>query len=135
MPEDNDSQWDPRPRLAREAEHVDGGDESDRGADKERPEADEGETASPPRSEHGSVLVELAGAPGMSSATALDVARHLEKTGFEIDPEFGAMPFGDAQSPQTFVVRGRVTGDSAIANLERDSRVVKVWRDTPVAPF
>jgi hypothetical protein len=115
MPESsNDSLWDPRPRLEREAEHL--------GAAEDVPP------------DSGAVLVELAATPGMSPVAALDLGRQLERPGFTLDEEFGAVPLGDVPQ-QTFVVRGYVSGDTIVSELERDTRVVKVWRDTPVAPF
>jgi hypothetical protein len=112
MPQNpNDAMWDPRPRLG---------------------PADESAEAP---ADTGGVLVELAAAPGMSPVAALEVARGLDVAGFTLDEEFGATPLGGASEQQTFVVRGHVDGDEAVAALERDTRVVKVWRDTPVAPF
>ena len=108
----NDSMWDPRPRI--------GAPEPDAAADV------------PP--ETGSVLVELASSAGMSPVAALELGRQLQRPGFTIDEEYGAVPLGDA-SHQTFVVRGQVSGDAIVQELERDTHVVKVWRDTPVAPF
>ena len=111
----NDALWDPRPRLARETEHVGG-----QGGASPNPD---------------SVLVELAGGPGMTSVAAVDVARSLEGRGFTLDQEYGAIPFGASAAQQTFVVRGRLSDDRVVPQLEQDPRVVKVWRDTPVAPF
>lgn len=116
----NDARWDPRPRLVGEAERV--------GADG-APEAGEGGAAGR------SVLVELAAAPGMSPAAALRVAHELEGLGMRVDEEYGAVPMGSGGEPQTFVVRAELAGEDAADALERDARVVKVWRDTPIAPF
>ena len=46
----------------------------------------------------------------------------------------------DAQRRQgvvqrAYVVRGQVANETVVTALESDPRVVKVWRDTPVAPF
>ena len=114
MPQNpNDALWDPRPRLVGEAERVDEGGPADSGF----------------------VLVELAPGPGMSPVAALAVGRSLERPGFSLDEHFGATPLGDDPEHQTFVVRGRISDETVIRDLESDPRVVKVWRDTPIAPF
>ena len=136
MPEENESLWDPRPRLAREADRVgaDGEAEHEAGEEQREPETDD-PASSPGPSAAGSVLVELRAARGMSPASALDVARRLDKPGFDVDEEFGAMPLGGDSGERTYVVRGRVADDAVVSDLEGDPRVAKVWGDTPVAPF
>ena len=84
---------------------------------------------------HGGVMVELASGPGMSPVAALDVARRLDLEGFTLDEDFGATPLGGSSDEQTYVVRGHVAEEEVVTALEKDPRVVKVWRDTPVAPF
>lgn len=114
MPQNpNDAMWDPRPRLE---------------------PLPEGESPGVP-ADTGSVMVELAAGPGMSPVAALDVARRLELPGFTLDEDFGATPLGDVPDQQTYIVRGHVADEAVVTALEEDSRVVKVWRDTPVAPF
>jgi hypothetical protein len=131
MPQNaNDAMWDPRPRLEREAEHVDGGDSPEQRADNEPAAPPEGTGA-----DNDAVLVELASAPGMSQVAALEVGRSLERPGFRLDEGFGATPLGGDPDSQTFVVRGHVSDDVVIRELESDPRVVKVWRDTKIAPF
>ena len=114
MPQNpNDAMWDPRPRLE---------------------PVPEGESpVAPP--DTGGVMVELASGPGMSPVAALDVARRLDLEGFTLDEEFAATPLGGSSEQQTYVVRGHVADEEVVAALEQDPRVVKVWRDTPVAPF
>ncbi len=114
MPQNpNDAMWDPRPRLER---------------------VPEGESPGAPP-DTGGVMVELASGPGMSPVAALDVARRLDLEGFTLDEDFGATPLGGSSDEQTYVVRGHVAEEEVVAALEKDPRVVKVWRDTPVAPF
>lgn len=129
MPQNpNDAMWDPRPRLEREAEQVNGGE--DVPVEKERREgADRALLGG-----SGTVMVELESAPGMSPSAAMNVARGLERLGLTIDEEFGAVPMGEA-GQETFIVRAHVSDDAVVAELERESLVVKVWRDTPIAPF
>lgn len=114
MPQNpNDAMWDPRPRL--------------------EPLPEEESPAAP--ADTGGVLVELASGPGMSPVAALEVARRLDLPGFTLDEDFGATPLGGSSEQQTFVVRGHVDGEEVVTALEKDPRVVKVWRDTPIAPF
>ena len=112
MPQNpNDALWDPRPRL--------GG----------HPESPDAEAESPL-----SVLVELAPSEGQSEASALTIARALGDRGFDVDEEYGAVPLGSG-SGQTLCVRGVVPGEETIPDLESDPRVLRVWRDTKIAPF
>jgi hypothetical protein len=130
MPQNaNDAMWDPRPRLVREADHVNGGDSE--GAPAEQKTA---ETTTPTQ-DPDVVLVELASDVGMSPTAAVGIGRSLEALGFALDEEFGAIPLRNGPEDESFLVRGRVSDPAAIDALERDPRVVKVWRDTPVAPF
>jgi hypothetical protein len=121
----NDDLWDPRPRLRQEADHVNGGEDEASTHDPNDPMVDD----------TGTVLVELAPSEGMSATSALQVAHDLQDSGFEVDDEFGAIPMGGGTDPQTFIVRGRARDQGVIERLTGDSRVSKVWRDTPIAPF
>lgn len=113
MPQNpNDAMWDPRPRLE---------------------PLPEGESPEAP-ADTGGVMVELASGQGMSPVAALDVARRLGLEGFTLDEEYGVTPLGDGPE-QTYIVRGKVADEAIVTALEKDPRVVKVWRDTPVAPF
>jgi hypothetical protein len=139
--DENDALWDPRPRLPHEEEHVDGAPDEDIEREAEPPveptEMEAGDAADEPveGSEARSVLVELAGGTGMSPASAQTVARDLESLGFELDESDPPVPMGGGQEPMTFVVRGVVHDERTVEALEHDSRVVKVWGDTPIAPF
>lgn len=114
MPQNpNDAMWDPRPRL--------------------EPVSEDESPGAPP--DTGGVMVELASGPGMSAVAAMDVARRLDVQGFTLDEEFGVTPLGEASAQPTYVVRGQVANKTVVTALESDPRVVKVWRDTPVAPF
>ena len=128
MPQNpNDAMWDPRPRLEREAEQVNGGE--DVPVEKERREgADRALLGG-----SGTVMVELESAPGMSPSAAMNVARGLVNFNRETDI-IRAVPMGEA-GQETFIVRAHVSDDAVVAELERESLVVKVWRDTPIAPF
>ncbi len=117
-PNENDRLWDPHPRIA--------GDEA---------EAD----PAPPRSRGGGgmrgVLVELAGGAGMSPMAAMSTARSLAASGLALDEEYGAVPMTGEGGETTFVIHGEVPDDVAVHDLELHPQVVKVWKDTPIAPF
>jgi hypothetical protein len=110
----NDALWNPRPRIVRQGDRLHTGE-------------------SPP--DEGSVLVELVAADGMTPVAALEQARRLSVPGFTLDEEFGAVAMGDDPSRPTFIVRGHVSDDGVVPELERDAGVAKVWRDSPTAPF
>ncbi|MFP5318918.1 MAG: hypothetical protein ACLGI2_11585 [Acidimicrobiia bacterium] len=119
-PNDNDRLWDPHPRIA--------GDEPAH------------EQPAPPPARRGrgaarSVLVELAGGPGTSPMSAMSTARSLEASGLAVDEDYGAVPMAAEGGQTTFVVHGEVADDGTVADLERHPEVVRVWPDTPIAPF
>ena len=89
------------------------------------------------------VLVEMRVPVGTPRAFAQQMATGIEAPGFELDPEFEAMPMSPppeeaemrAAAGETVVlVRGMIAEDK-ISELEAQSNVIKVWRDTPIAPF
>lgn len=90
-----------------------------------------------------SVIVEMAGTPGVSPVAAFSTARAIDLTGFDADEEFqplpmhagGAAGFMAGVAPRTYVVRGRVQDESAIEELRRRPEITGVWIDTPIAPF
>jgi hypothetical protein len=98
--------WDPRPRLG-----------------------DDGEPVADSPTDTSSVLVELAGS---SAEEAMQLGRSLASAGFRLDAEYDAVPMHGEQT--TFVLRGEIDG-GRIADLEGQPAVVRVWRDTPIAPF
>lgn len=119
-PNENDRLWDPHPRIA---------------GDEPAPEP-----APAPRGTRGAggtrgVLVELAGGAGMSPMAAMSTARSLAASGLAVDEEYGAVPMAGEGGETTFVVHGEVPDDDAVRNLEEHPQVVRVWKDTPIAPF
>ncbi|HEX6596184.1 MAG TPA: S8 family serine peptidase, partial [Acidimicrobiales bacterium] len=90
-----------------------------------------------------SVLVELLSGPGVSPVLATASVRGVEAGGFAIDEEFQPVPLGAggpglraaAAGTETYVVRGTVDNEAAMAEILQRPDVVNVWRDTPVAPF
>jgi hypothetical protein len=119
-PNENDRMWDPHPRIA--------GDE---------PEPD---PATAPRRARGGggskgVLVELAGGAGMSPMAAMSTARSLAASGLALDEDYGAVPMAGQGGETTFVIHGEVADDDTLGVLEQHPQVVRVWKDTPIAPF
>jgi subtilisin family serine protease len=87
------------------------------------------------------VLVEMRVPQGTPSAFAMAAA--AEMPGFETDHEFSAVPMRNEASEgmsfsegaeETVIVRGSVDEDK-LAELESRADVVRVFRDTPIAPF
>ena len=111
---------DPRPRLAPPY-----GDEEPWPADRLAPRPGGRRT----------VLVELAGGPGMSPVAAAVVARSLASAGFELDESADAVPVRGDGGVENYVVTGTVVDAEAEEALEARPEVVKIWRDSPIAPF
>jgi hypothetical protein len=66
--------------------------------------------------------------------------RHMKELGLEPDPELDPVPMNEQGSgaqrrPTSLIVTGTVADTAAIEALERHPEVIKVWRDTPIAPF
>ena len=88
------------------------------------------------------VLVELRVQHGTPPNIAMGMASQIDTAGFRVDESFEAVPMGSpaaaadlgAAPPETVVVRGMVA-EGDIPALEARPEVVRVWRDTPVAPF
>lgn len=118
-PNENDRMWDPHPRIP--------GDEPPTGPEP-APRGARGSSRT-------SVLVELVGGAGMSPMAAMSTARSLAAEGLDIDEDYGAVPMAGEAGHTTFVVHGEVAGEDAVRDLERRPEVVRVWKDTPIAPF
>lgn len=111
---------DPRPRLAPPY-----GDEEPWGPEKPAPEP----------GGRRKVLVELAGGPGMSRVAAAAVARSLASVGFEIDDSADVVSVRGGGGVENYIVTGTVAGAGAEHAIEVRPEVVKVWGDSPIAPF
>jgi hypothetical protein len=64
----------------------------------------------------------------------------MKELGLEPDPELEPVPMNEQGSgaqrrPTSLIVTGTVSDQAAIEALERLPNVIKVWRDTPIAPF
>ena len=95
--------------------------------------------------EHGSerVLVELRVPARVGAAEALQMAGDVGIQGFELDAAYDPVPVSGhadagaapaAADEQVVIVRGTVQPDKR-AELEAQPNVIKVWDDTPIAPF
>jgi subtilisin family serine protease len=96
------------------------------------------------------VLIEMRALPGAARSAALGAAGAMGIPGLEVDPAFTPVPMSQPAPPggdggaralssragagDTIVVRALVD-EAAIADVERQPDVVRVWRDTPIAPF
>lgn len=75
------------------------------------------------------VMLEVEAHPGMSAQDALAVARRLPN--FVVDEDFEPVPMGQGTGSPTYIVRGTAADDVDPGDVP----VVRVWRDTPIAPF
>ena len=83
------------------------------------------------------MLVELTAPPVTAPLAGLDLGAALP--GFTRDPAFEPVLMSSgAAGGATVVIRGTVDGDdvdSALAAIERESGVVRVWREGRTGPF
>ena len=82
------------------------------------------------------VLVELTAPPVTAPLAGLDLGAALP--GFTRDPDFDPVVMSPGGSGATVVVRGTVEGDdvdAAMAEIERQPGVVRVWTEGRTAPF
>ena len=83
------------------------------------------------------MLVELTAPPVTAPLAGLDLGAALP--GFTRDPEFDPVPMSSgAAGGATVVIRGTVDGDdvdSALAAIERQPGVVRVWTEGRLGPF
>ena len=89
-----------------------------------------------------SVLLEMRAGTGMSPAIGQSMAQDLGDGVLKLDPEFAPVPMsppggvaGFASGPETYVMRGTVASEADLDRLRSDPQVVRVWVDTPIAPF
>ena len=89
------------------------------------------------------VLVEMRVPATEAAAFALEAGAAMAVPGFQLDTTYEAIPISPAESDamaleaageQTVIVRGTID-PGKIEELEAQPNVVKVWRDTPIAPF
>ena len=89
------------------------------------------------------VLVEIRVPKGQAAGVALQMAAGLKVPNFQLDAEYAPVPInlspqhaalGVAADEEVVVVRGTIEV-SNISTLEAQPQVIKVWRDTKIAPF
>lgn len=87
------------------------------------------------------VLVEMRVTRTRGGELQLGSPAEMEDVGFRIDPDYEPVPVGSSAATGTrgdgedvVVVRGAIA-PNRIAELEARPDVVRVWRDTPIAPF
>lgn len=85
-----------------------------------------------------SVLVEMRAAAGLSPSLGLSTAEGLAG-GLQLDSEFAPVPMTSQDEGMagggTYIVRGTVASEGDLKQLEADPQVLRVWKDTPIAPF
>ena len=81
------------------------------------------------------VLVELHTPPVTAPLDLLALGRALP--GFTPDEDYQPVPM--AQGPEgggpTVVIRGTAESSEALQRIQERPEVVRVWRDTPIAPY
>lgn len=89
------------------------------------------------------IMVELRVPKTAGAERAMAQARALKVPNFELDPTFSPISMTpprehaerlQAEGEEVFIVRGTIDQDH-LPELEAQPTVVKVWRDTPIAPF
>jgi serine protease AprX len=89
------------------------------------------------------VLVELRVRRGTRASMAVAMAARMDVAGLQIDEDYGALPLRPgrrdaaalaATTDEVQLVRGTVAEDE-IPSLEARPDVLRVWLDTPIAPF
>jgi len=89
------------------------------------------------------VLIELRIPASQAASDGVRMAARMNLPGFQVDTSYEAVPMAPAHDQaaksaaageQTIVIRGTIETDK-IPQLEAQPNVVKVWKDTPIAPF
>ncbi|MGH9900453.1 MAG: S8 family serine peptidase, partial [Pyrinomonadaceae bacterium] len=89
------------------------------------------------------ILLELQVPTGQAATMGLEMAAAFRNSSFQLDTSYDPIPVGPqpeqaaalAESGlETVIVRGEIE-ESKIPELEAQPNVVKVWLDTPIAPF
>lgn len=86
------------------------------------------------------VMVEISVTADLDLQDREALDRRMKAMGVEPDPELEPVPMNEQGSgaqrrPTSLIVSGSVADESTIDALERRPEVIKVWRDTPIAPF
>lgn len=91
------------------------------------------------------VLVEMRVPQGQDAAQNFQMASSFDVPGFQLDTTYDPMPINPetseaaaefaAANEEVVIVRGIIEDESKIPEIEAQSNVVKVWRDTKIEPF
>ena len=92
--------------------------------------------------ESASVMIELRVDKTSDMTLALRTAQNINKEYLKLDESFAPVPMtpdpelasGDNSNEITVIVRGRMP-EEKIQELESHPDVIRVWKDTPIAPF
>lgn len=100
---------------------------------------------SPEESGQVAVLVEMRVPSGQDAAQTLQMAAGFNVSGFQPDTSYDPVPMTPetpeavaeyaAANEEVVIVRGMIDDESSIPEIEVQSNVVKVWRDTPIDYF
>ncbi len=85
-------------------------------------------------------MVEVRLSPALDIHDQEAVGRYMADLGIEPDPETAPVPMDGGQgspqgAPSSFILNGTVSDKSALKALEAHPDVIKVWGDSPIAPF
>jgi serine protease AprX len=89
------------------------------------------------------VIVEVRIPANQAASFAMEMATGLSASGLQVDTNYDPVPINPhsdqsdalaAAGEQTALIRGSIEA-SKIPELEAQPNVIKVWKDTPVAPF
>ena len=86
-----------------------------------------------------SVLIEIKTEIEGTGTDAMQVVREMTVPGLQLDEEYEPVAMSEADprtgsSIQTYIVRGLVERQEDVARIQAMPDVVKVWKDTPIAP-
>ena len=86
-----------------------------------------------------SVLIEIKSEIEGTGTDAMQVVREMTVPGLQLDEEYEPVAMSEADprtgsSIQTYIVRGLVERQEDVARIQAMPDVVKVWKDTPIAP-
>lgn len=86
-----------------------------------------------------SVLIEIKTEIQSSGTDAMQIVREMTVPGLELDEEYEPVPMSETDPQtgstiQTYIVRGLVEKTEDVARIQAIPDVVKVWKDTPIAP-
>jgi hypothetical protein len=87
-----------------------------------------------------SILIEIKTKRHLSGPEVMQIVRKMSIPGFQLDEEYEPVDLKDMDPvtgsiSKTFILHGTVEKEENIAQLRDQPNVVKVWKDTPIAPM